>query len=205
VDSSSGACAGVPRPNFIYSTSVGGEGGVYGGSSGSPVMLANGQIVGQLLGSCGPDPSAGCDVRNATVDGAFSSSYAVLSQFLSGNPVQPSVCTQDATTMCLSDGRFAVSATWRTSSGNGNGQAVRLTSDTGYFWFFGATNVEAVVKVINACGFNQKYWVFAGGLTNVNVIVTVRDTRNGTVKIYTNPIDTAFQPVQDTSAFATCP
>jgi hypothetical protein len=88
---------------------------------------------------------------------------------------------------------------------SGNGQAVRLTGDTGYFWFFGSTNVEAVVKVINACSFSQKFWVFAGGLTNVNVVLTLRDTKSGTVKTYTNPLNTAFQPVQDTGAFATCP
>jgi hypothetical protein len=204
VDTVTGTCTGRSRPNFLYSAQ--GDGGVYGGSSGSPVMIAGGYVVGQLLGSCGPDPSAGCDVRNATVDGAFSSTYASIATYLQGTPAQPSVCTQDATTMCLSDGRFAVSATWRTSDGqNGNGQAVRLTADTGYFWFFGSSNVEAVVKVINACGFSQKIWVFAGGLTNVNVVLTVRDTKSGTVKTYTNPLNTAFQPVQDTSAFATCP
>ncbi|HEY8183451.1 MAG TPA: trypsin-like peptidase domain-containing protein [Thermoanaerobaculia bacterium] len=206
VDTSLGTCTGVTRTNFLYSTSVGGQGGVYGGSSGSPVMLSNGQVVGQLLGSCGPEPSAGCDLRNSTVDGAFSSSFSVLSHFLTGNPAQPTACTQNATTICLADGRFAVSATWRTNDGmSGNGQAVRLTTDTGYFTFFNANNVEAVIKVINACGFNQRYWVFAGGLTNVNVVITVLDTKNGTVKTYTNPSNTAFQPVQDTSAFATCP
>jgi V8-like Glu-specific endopeptidase len=205
VDTSLGTCTGVTRTNFLYSTSVGGQGGVYGGSSGSPVMLSNGQVVGQLLGSCGPEPSAGCDLRNSTVDGAFSSSFSVLSQFLTGNPAQPTACTQSATTICLADGRFAVSATWRTNDGSGNGQAVRLTTDTGYFTFFNANNVEAVIKLINACTFNQRFWVFAGGLTNVNVVITVRDTKNGTVKTYTNPSNTAFQPVQDTSAFATCP
>ena len=206
VDTSTGICTGFTRANFIYSSSVGGQGGVYGGSSGSPVMLSDGAVVGQLLGSCGPDPSAGCDVRNSTVDGAFSSTYPNISQFIAGSPGQPSACTQNSTTMCLADNRFAVSTTWRTNDGNsGNGQAVRLTADTGYFTFFSASNVEAVVKVLNACGFNQKYWVFAGGLTNVNVVLTVRDTKTGTVKSYTNPQGTAFQPIQDTSAFATCP
>jgi hypothetical protein len=42
-------------------------------------------------------------------------------------------------------------------------------------------------------------------LTNVNVVLTVRDTKNGAVKTYTNPQGVAFQPVQDTAAFATCP
>jgi hypothetical protein len=65
--------------------------------------------------------------------------------------------------------------------------------------------VEAVVKVLNACTFNQKFWVFAGGLTNVQVTLTVTDTKTGTVRIYNNPQGAAFQPIQDTSAFATCP
>jgi hypothetical protein len=114
-------------------------------------------------------------------------------------------CAQDSTTLCLNNGRFAVSAAWRTSGGqSGQGQAVRLTTDTGYFTFFSATNVEVVVKVLDACGLNSRYWVFAGGLTDVNVVLTVRDTVTGTAKVYTNPLGTAFQPIQDTDAFATC-
>ncbi len=108
-------------------------------------------------------------------------------------------------TLCLGDNRFAVSAEWQTSDGkSGQGQGVQLTSDTGYFTFFSASNVEVVVKVLNACGLNSKYWVFAGGLTNVNVVLTVRDTVTGSTKIYTNPQGTPYQPIQDTDAFATC-
>jgi hypothetical protein len=108
--------------------------------------------------------------------------------------------------LCLQDGRFQVTATYNTGTGiSGNAVTVPLTSDTGYLWFFGATNVEAVVKVIDGCGLNNRYWVFAGGLTNVRVVLTVRDTATGAVKTYTNPQGKAFQPVQDTGAFATCP
>lgn len=115
-------------------------------------------------------------------------------------------CAQTATTVCLSDARFAVSATWATNDGkSGQGSAVSLTPDTGYFTFFSSSNVEVVVKVLNACGLNSRYWVFAGGLTNVKVVLTVRDTNTGTVRTYTNPINTAFQPLQDTNALPTCP
>ena len=123
-----------------------------------------------------------------------------------GGSPSPGGCSQNATTICLSGDRFAVSATWRSTDGsNGSGQAVRLTSDTGYFTFFNASNVEVVVKVLNGCGLNSRYWVFAGGLTNVNVVLTIRDTTTGTTKTYTNPQSTAFQPIQDTGALATCP
>ena len=115
-------------------------------------------------------------------------------------------CTPSATTLCLSNSRFRVTADWRTSGGQtGGGQAVPITGDTGYYWFFGSSNVEMVVKVIDACSFNQRFWVFAGGLTDVNVTLNVTDTKSGVVKTYTNPLGVAFQPIQDTSAFATCP
>ena len=49
------------------------------------------------------------------------------------------------------------------------------------------------------------YWVFFAAGTNVEFTVTVTDTQTGTVKTYSNPLNTAAPPVQDTSAFATCP
>jgi hypothetical protein len=110
-------------------------------------------------------------------------------------------------TLCLLDDRFRVETTWRTPQGaTGLGTGVELTPDTGYFWFFNANNVEMVVKVLDACNppFNR-FWVFAGGLTNVEVRLTVTDTDSGAVQVYTNPLRTPFQPIQDTEAFATCP
>lgn len=115
-------------------------------------------------------------------------------------------CPADLTTLCLNGGRFLVRADWTEADGTaGHGTGVALTADTGYFWFFSSSNVEMVVKVLNGCGFNSRYWVFAGGLTNVEVLLTVVDTQNGTTKTYHNPVNTAFQPIQDTAAFATCP
>ncbi len=62
-----------------------------------------------------------------------------------------------------------------------------------------------VVKVVNGCAVDSSYWTFAGGLTDVNVVMTVTDTQTGTIRTYTNPQSTAFQPIQDTSAFPSCP
>ncbi len=116
------------------------------------------------------------------------------------------VCTADATTLCLNNGRFKIQTQYTTAQGqSGAGQAVSMTGDTGYFWFFSASNVEMVVKALNACSFSpSRYWIFAGGLTNVRVVMTVTDTQNGTVKTYVNPQGTSFQVVLDTDAFATC-
>jgi hypothetical protein len=108
--------------------------------------------------------------------------------------------------LLLGGGRFVVEATWTTPPGErGGGQPVALTADTGYFWFFNASNVEVVLKVLDGCGLNSRYWVFAGGLTNVRTALRVRDLESGLEQLYVSPQSTAFQPLQDTGAFAACP
>ncbi|HVR06612.1 MAG TPA: DUF4394 domain-containing protein [Thermoanaerobaculia bacterium] len=125
--------------------------------------------------------------------------------FFNGLAVAPE-CQPDDSAMCLGNDRFRVTATFDSgTSGSGNAHTSPITRDTGYLWFFSAANVEAVVKVLNGCSVNGRYWVFAGGLTNVKVDLTITDMANGTSKVYHNPQGTAFQPIQDTSAFATCP
>jgi hypothetical protein len=112
----------------------------------------------------------------------------------------------DPQSLCLVDDRFQVQVDWRTNQGtSGQGTAVRLTPDTGYFWFFNQSNVELVVKVLDTCSFSNRFWVFAGGLTNVEVDITVTDTQENATKTYHNDLNTPFQPIQDTNAFATCP
>ncbi len=120
----------------------------------------------------------------------------------------PGPCVADDTTLCLTEGRFSVTSNWTTSQGTaGQGHAVDITSDTGYFWFFDQNNVEVVVKVLDACVpiLGEKFWVFAGGLTDVQVVLTVVDTETGFTRTYNNPQQTPFQPIQDTGAFDTCP
>lgn len=115
-------------------------------------------------------------------------------------------CVPGPNRLCLRNGRFEVRVAWQTQQGNaGAGTAVQLTPDTGYFWFFNPANVEMVIKVLNACGLNGSYWVFAGGLTNQRAEITVTDTATGIERRYTNPLGTPFQPLQDTAAFGTCP
>ena len=118
----------------------------------------------------------------------------------------PGTCTPNANTLCVSNNRFRVQTTFRTpQQQTGSGNAVSLTADSGYFWFFDPGNVEIVVKVLNACIFDPHIWVFSAGLTDVEVTMTVTDTKNGSQKVYTNPLGTAYLAIQDTSAFATCP
>lgn len=116
-------------------------------------------------------------------------------------------CAASTTALCLTGGRFRVEATWDDGRGHrGMGQAVPLAGETGAFWFFDSGNLEVVVKVLDACslaGFGN-YWVFAAGLTNVEVDLTVTDTETGEVWRDVNEQGVPFQPVQDTAAFFTC-
>jgi len=112
-----------------------------------------------------------------------------------------------STTLSLNDDRFHVTAQWRAPGGlSGPGQAVQLTADSGYFWFFSDDNVELVVKVLDACGlpgFNN-YWVFAAGLTDVEVTLKVKDSFTDEERVYVNPLGSPFLPIQDVAAFDTC-
>lgn len=116
-------------------------------------------------------------------------------------PAPVTLCTDSSP--CFAGNRFKVEARWLTRDGtSGNANVVRLTPDSGYLWFFSAANLEAVFKVIDACSSRGYFWFFAGGLTNVQVAITVTDTLTSRMKTYTNPQGAAFQPIQDNQAFA---
>lgn len=155
----------------------------------------------------GPPVPMGGDDAAITIPAIMvsQSDGAAIKEELRREP-QPVECTPDPETLCLSGGRFRVRLLWTTADGaSGAGQALPLSDDTGYFWFFSLDNVEVVVKVLNACGFADRFWVFAGGLTNVQVEMEVVDGDNGQVRTYRNPLGAPFAPIQDTQAFATCP
>ncbi len=204
VTTTSPTCSALPRPNFLYQDTT--QGGNQGGSSGSPVILPGGQMVGQLFGVCGPNPSEGCDPANLVVDGAFSESFLSEEPFLHGTGFSP--CVPSPTSLCLHNNRFRVQVDWKTPPGN-QGDAVilsKLSDASGVFYFFNPNNAEMLVKILNACvaPFNR-YWVFFAATTNVEFTVTVTDTQADVTKTFFNPQNRAAAPIQDTEAFATCP
>ena len=108
--------------------------------------------------------------------------------------------------LMLGDGRFQVTAEFVTAPGAAPQPmpGALLTDDAAYLWFFDPNNVEVFLKVVNGCPVNDRFWVFAAGLTNVEVRITVVDTQTGEPKVYVNPLGQAFQPIFDTSAFDAC-
>jgi hypothetical protein len=210
VNTSVGICTGLPRSRYIYSTTQ--QGGAFGGSSGAPTLLAGGFVVGQLLGACGPNPTDGCNGANSHVDGAFAATFPSISQFL--NPATTGTpCVPDGDTLCIDhnpgDRRFKLEMIFDTGTQAGSGMAVPLApvgaSGGGMFWFFSPTNPELLVKLVNGCGLNNRWWVFYAATTNVQFTLTVTDTKTNAIKQYVNPLGQAAPPIQDTNAFATCP
>jgi hypothetical protein len=116
----------------------------------------------------------------------------------------PSTCVSNGTTLCLNNNRFQVQAIFSAPSlgiTNAPAQAVPLTGDTGYFWFFSANNVEIVLKAVDGRSFNNFFWVFYGALSDVEYTITVTDTSTGAVKPYHNTAG-HLASVADTAAFA---
>ena len=116
-------------------------------------------------------------------------------------PTTAADCTPGGRNLCLNDDRFRVEVSWTDFEGDtGEGHAVGLTEDTGYFWFFNQNNVELVVKVLDGRIVNEHFWVFYGALSNVEYTLTVTDTETGESKEYVNPSG-EFGSVGDTLAF----
>ena len=61
------------------------------------------------------------------------------------------------------------------------------------------------MQLLDKCTFNDHFWVFCGGTTNVEFTLTVTDTQTSQTKSYFNPLGMPAAPITDTSAFATCP
>jgi hypothetical protein len=120
---------------------------------------------------------------------------------------RPELCDRDQD-LCLTDSRFRVRARWRTATGEGAAtpRYLFVQRDTGFLWFFEQSNSELAVKILDACypPYNR-FWVFASGMTDVGVELTVEDTVAGVEKRYLHPGGgQPFETILDTDAFATC-
>lgn len=112
-------------------------------------------------------------------------------------------CAQDATTLCLSGGRFSVRSNWSVPSQGTSGVGTALPlpgSDTGYFWFFSSNAAELMVKIVDGRAVNGRFWVFYGALSDVNYTITVADTQTGEARTYQNPSG-HLASVADVAAF----
>jgi hypothetical protein len=75
------------------------------------------------------------------------------------------------------------------------------SKESAFFWFYTDQNFEVMIKVLDACGINGRYWVFAGALTNQGYRIRVGDVQTQQVRNYTNAQGTNAAAVTDTTGF----
>ena len=122
-------------------------------------------------------------------------------------PVALNCGTGNSTFACLNT-RFSVGVRFRDPSTGVYSQATVVACsnpDSALFWFFAPNAWEVMVKTVNGCGFNNRYWAFSAAATNVFYRLEVLDVRGGANKIYFNYPGPPAPAVTDTAAFATCP
>jgi lysyl endopeptidase len=195
VTTTSSTCTGRTRPNYIYSNNV--QGGTYGGSSGSPVILTGGYVVGQLFGACGQNPAAGCDNTNYKVDGAFSATFPQIAQYIDAT-TGGGTCTPNATTACMLNNRFKVTVKYRagfdTQPPDTNASLKSVSGfanasfESAFFYFNSESNIEMLVKVLDQGNTNNQgqptIAVIFATATPLGVELTVTDMTNNAVKTY---------------------
>ncbi|MCG8455505.1 MAG: hypothetical protein MI919_04420, partial [Holophagales bacterium] len=109
--------------------------------------------------------------------------------------------------VCLNGGRFEVSATWQNLEGEVEPANIASSgsADSGLLWFLDPDNWEILVKVLDACAVNDRFWMFSAATTNLGYTLRVADSQTGRVRIYDNAPGEAAPSVNDTDGFATCP
>lgn len=125
-------------------------------------------------------------------------------------PVAANCGATTATSHCLLS-RFLITARWRTNPlpgtiTDGQAQVAGCPNEgSGLFQFFSPNNWEIMVKALNGCGLNDRYWIFSAATTNVFYRMEVFDVLAGEQKIYFSYPGPPAPAVTDVNAFATCP
>ena len=112
-------------------------------------------------------------------------------------------CVADDETRCLGDSRFAVTVDWRAAGGEEGAAAVAHAgpNDSEMFWFFDRNNWEVLVKVLDGCAVNDRFWVFAASTTDLGYLIRVEDTVSGEVKEYRAEPGAPAAAITDMEAF----
>ncbi|HWM89288.1 MAG TPA: choice-of-anchor B family protein [Thermoanaerobaculia bacterium] len=99
-------------------------------------------------------------------------------------------CAKGTDGLCLLSNRFKARVTWRNqfNGAAGSGKPKPLSGVTGSFAFTDLSNVELLVKVLDAGG--GRILVLWGAMSNLEYNLEVTDTKTGEVKTYKNPAGT---------------
>lgn len=131
-------------------------------------------------------------LRVRAIDEYGTSDWSAAASVTTPSALPGAPCTPDGTTLCLLDGRFEARARWRNPRPPfGHGLAAASPAPgrggTGAFTFFDPTNVELVVKLLDARVLNGAFWHFYGALSDVEYWISLRDTASDESRTYHNP------------------
>lgn len=180
VASPPGGTCGLSTTNYHFAQFL--IGGTFGGSSGGALITDSGQIVGQLGGGCGPDPSNGCDYSNYDYDGKFSKTFPNISQYINveGGGGTPCVQNLNNGVVCLRNGRFEFVGSWTDFANPANTNPLIWTPVENINATAGFQNnpsgIQIVMRVADGCSMTGTWWVWLGGFTDAGWNITVRDT-----------------------------
>jgi hypothetical protein len=127
--------------------------------------------------------------------------------FLYGEPVEAEDggCVATPTALCLTAGRFRVEATFfAAQTGSGVARVVPLNANSGTMTFFSPQVSEVLIKVLDACALNDRFWVYGAAATDVGYDITVTDTATDEHKVYSKTQGPPAAALTDSDAFATC-
>jgi ELWxxDGT repeat protein len=105
--------------------------------------------------------------------------------------------------LCLHGGRFEVEAT-ATGDGVFAAQRALAGAESGVLSFFGPENWELMVKVLDGCHLNERFWVFSAAATDVAYELRVLDRATGERRTYRHAAGAPARPELDNAAFAGC-
>ena len=105
--------------------------------------------------------------------------------------------------MCLLGSAYEAEVEWWTQDGeSGMGRVAEArTDESGLFWFFGPSNLEMLVKVLDGCALNGRHWVYGAAATSLGYSLRVTDKTTGLTKEYRNEAGNLADAIVDTDAF----
>ncbi len=98
-------------------------------------------------------------------------------------------CAESRSVLCLLGGRFRLEMTFadpRRESGEQTATALPSTDQTGLFWFFSPENLELIVKMLDGRALNGHFWVFFGGVSDLEYRLEITDVATGQRSTYHN-------------------